>query len=319
MGTHNISKLSQAIKSYVHSIHNDNQTIRNDISFVRNRIPALEDGVDALQQNQNHRRHDQIMEWISSTNFPAQQSDLMARRQEGTGQWFLKSPEFAKWLRTPRDTLYCPGIPGAGKTMIAAITIDFLTRNVQSEVIGVAYIYCNYKAQADQTVSNLLAAILKQLVCARPSIVEPVSCLYEHHALRNTRPSLEEIFSTLQSIVRNYSSVYVILDALDECSYQDSTSSRLLAKFYDLQKEADLRIMVTSRFIHDVEKKFKSMARLEVRAHDTDVKQFVEGQIYRLPNCVQRDKVLRDFVQDKIVEAVDGMLVDCAPFGIVVS
>ena len=303
------------------SIHSDNQTIKNDISFVRNRMPALEDGVDALQQNQHHRKHDEMMEWISSTNFPAQQSDLIGRIQEGTGQWFLKSPEFAKWLRTPIDSLYCPGIPGAGKTMIAAIAIDYLSKNVQSEAIGVAFVYCNYKAQADQTVASLLAAILKQLAIVRgqPSTPEPVSSLYENHARRNTKPSLEEIFSALRSVVRNYSSVYLVLDALDECSYQDGTRSRLLTKFHDLQREADLRIMITSRFTHDVEKKFKFTTRLEVRANDMDVKRFVEGQIYRLPSCVQRDKALQNFVQDKIVQAADGMLVICVPFTILVA
>ena len=307
MRAHNISKLSQAIKSDIHCIRNNNQKIMRDMNFVRSCLTALEEGVGTLHQNQTRQQFDQILEWISSTNFPAQQSDLIARRQEGTGEWFLTSTEFTKWFQTPRDTLYCPGIPGAGKTMIAAITIDRLVKYIQSEAIGVAYIYCDYKAQADQTVTSLLASILKQLVCARLSIAEPVLYMYEHHSRQNTRPSLEEIFNTLQSIIRNYSTVYLILDALDECSYQDGTRGWLLAKFHELQKDVDLRIMVTSRFIHDLGKEFKSAARLEIRANDSDVRRFIEGQIDRLPNCVKRDKVLQEFVKDRIVEAVDGM------------
>jgi len=313
MDAHNISKLSQAIQGYVHCIYINNQTIMNDIHFVRNCIPAIEEGVNAFHQYRNHQRYDQIMEWISSTNFPAQQSDLIDRSQKGTGEWFLQSTEFSKWLRTPRDTLYCPGIPGAGKTMIAAITVNHLVKYVQSEVIGVTYIFCNYKTQVDQTVTNLLATILKQLVCTRSSVAEPALHLYEHHSRRNTRPSLEEIFTILQSVIRNYSTVYLILDALDECSYQDGIHSWLLVKFRELQKEADLRIMVTSRFLHDIEKEFKSTTRLEIRANDIDVRRFIEGQIYRLPNCVQRDEALQDFVKEKIVEAVDGMLVTHIP------
>ena len=48
-------------------------------------------------------------------DFPAQQSDIIGRRQEGTGQWFLNAPDIVKWLREPKETLFCPGIPGAGK------------------------------------------------------------------------------------------------------------------------------------------------------------------------------------------------------------
>lgn len=67
--------------------------------------------------------------------------------------------------------------------------------------------------------------------------------------------------------------------------------------------------MVTSRFIPDIENKFKSTPRLEVRASNADVKRFVAGQMYRLPKCVQRDDELQGFVQDRIADAVDGMLV----------
>lgn len=193
--------------------------------------------------------------------------------------------------------------------MMAAITINHLSETVQSDTIGVAYIYCNYKAQADQTATSLLAAILKQLMQAQSSIAEPVARLYDHHAKRRTKPSLEEVFTALQSVSANYSSVYVVVDALDECPDKDRARSQLLARLRSLQQNIDLHLMVTSRFIPDIEVEFRSMPRLEVRVSDADVKHFVAGQMDRLPKCVQRDDELQDLVQDKIVQAVDGMLV----------
>jgi len=297
----------------MNTIHSDNQAIKDNTSFVRKAMPALGMGVDAIQQDQSRQRCDNILEWISSTDFPAQQSDFIARRQDGTGLWFLNSPEFTKWIHGSNQTLFCPGIPGAGKTIMAATTIDHLLGTVQSNTVGVAYIYCNYKATTDQNTTSLLAAILKQLVQARPAIAEPVTRLYNHHANR-TRPSLEETLSALQSVLTNYSSVYVVVDALDECQEKDGTRSQLLAKLRDLQRKADVRLMVTSRFIPDIENEFRLMPRLEIRASDADVERFVMGQMYRLPKCVQRDNELQRFVQDKIVEAVDGMSVFRTPF-----
>lgn len=223
--------------------------------------------------------------------------------------WFVNSPEFTSWLHEPKQTLFCPGIPGAGKTMMAAITVDHLLKTVQSSAIGVSYIYCNYKAQADQNTTILLAAILKQLVRNRPSIADPVTRLYDLHAARNTRPSLEEIFSALQSVLTSYSTVYVIIDSLDECADKDGTRSQLLAKLRDLRRKTDLHLMATSRLIPDIVQEFNGIPTLEVRASDTDVQQFIAGQIYRLPKCIQRDNKLQGSVQDKIVEAVDGMYV----------
>jgi ankyrin repeat protein len=294
------------------TIHSDNQAIKDNTSFVRKAISTLGTGVDVILQDQSHQQRDNILEWISSTDFPALQSDFIARRQDGTGLWFLDSPEFSKWIHGLNQTLFCPGIPGAGKTIMAATTIDHLLRTLQSDTIGVAYIYCNYKAKANQNTTSLLASILKQLVQARPSIAEPVTRLYND--LNQARPSLEEIHSALQSILTNYSSVYIVVDALDECQEKDGTRSQLLVKLRDLQRKADMRLMITSRFIPDIENEFRLALRLEVRANDADVKRFVMGQISRLPKCVQRDKELQRIVQDKIAGAVDGMLAFRTPF-----
>jgi hypothetical protein len=133
--------------------------------------------------------------------------------------------------------------------------------------------------------------------------------LHEHHSRRSTRPLLKEVFTTLKSVVKDYSRVYLVVDALDECPAEDGTRGRLLANILDLQKEAgtDLHLMVTSRFIPDIEEKFKEALRLEVRASDEDVKKFVAGQMDRLPNVVQRNEELKDLVKNEITQAVDGM------------
>jgi Cdc6-like AAA superfamily ATPase len=231
----------------------------------------------------------------------------MGRRQERTGQWFLDAPEFARWLCQPKETLFCPGIPGAGKTMIAAIAIDHLLKTVQSSSIGVAYVYCNYKAQEEQDATSLLAAILKQLVQVRPSLVEPIKQLHRQHASGGTKPSLDEIFGALRLVLASYSTVHVVIDALDECRDRDGTRRQFLAKLRDLQAGTNLRLMVTSRFIPEIVDEFREALTLEVQASRADVKRFVVGQIYRLPKCVQRDSALQGIVQEKIVEAVDGM------------
>lgn len=259
----------------------------------------------AVQQEQLRKT---ILDWLSLTDFPTRLSDFIGRKEEGTGSWFFEATQFENWIQGPNQTLFCPGMPGAGKTMIAAMAIDHLSK--QSESNGGAYIFCNYQPRAEQqNVVVLLAAILRQLVQAKPSIPESILRLHEHHSKRDTRPSLEEISTTLKSIVRDYSRVYLVVDALDECPAEDGTRSKLLAEIRGLQKEkgTDLRLMVTSRFIPDIEDKFKEALRLEVRASDKDVEKFVTGQIGRLPNVVQRNEELKDLVKNEITQAVDGM------------
>jgi hypothetical protein len=193
--------------------------------------------------------------------------------------------------------------------MVAAIAIDHLLKLVQSSSHGVAYVYCNYKAQEEQDVSRIVAAILKQLVQARPLLAEPVERLHKQHAERGTRPSPDEVFSALQDVVAHYSTIHIVVDALDECQDSDGTRRQFLAKLRDLQAGRDIRLMATSRFIPEIVDWFNKALKLEVQASEDDVKRFVAGQICRLPRCIQRDPALQEIVQEKIVKAVDGMYV----------
>ncbi|KAL9049918.1 MAG: hypothetical protein Q9162_006945 [Coniocarpon cinnabarinum] len=80
----------------------------------------------SLRDTQAQQQHVLVMQWLSPTDFDAQQHDIISRRQDGTAQWFLNSPEFKKWFQGSCKTLFCPGIPGAGKTMMAAVAVEYL-------------------------------------------------------------------------------------------------------------------------------------------------------------------------------------------------
>lgn len=281
------------------------QAIKDDATFLRAQLPVIQSGVDAIRQQHDAAKHRTLLEWTSASDYPAQQSDIIKRREQGTGQWFLDAHEVSRWLDEPKATLFCPGIPGAGKTMISAIAIDHLLNTAQHSTHGVAYVYCNYKAQEEQDESSMLAAILKQLVSGRPSAIEHIERLHEKHADRGTKPSAGEITNALRNVLSHFPYVYVVIDALDEC--KKGNRHQLLAKLKELQAGRDVRLLVTARFIPDIEDAFRAALMLEVQASKEDVKRFIAGQIYRLPTCIQRNAALQDMVQETIPNAVDGM------------
>ena len=272
-------------------------------------MPALE--INEFQQVQHNYRQE-IALWLSPIDFTTLQSDLMARREEGTGLWFLNSSAFSEWIHKSNQTLFCHGIPGAGKTIIAAATIDHLLKTVQSNTAGIAYIYFNYKAQECQNTIAVLGAILKQLILASPSVPESLVRLYEHHAIQQTRLSLKEIFHIEQAVLRTYSSVYIVIDALDEC-IDSATRTEVLAKLHDLQSKTNLHLMVTSRPFPDITSMFRLTPKLDVQASradlEADLERFVAGQIHSLSLCIQHDAELQRMVKIKTVEAADGMSV----------
>ena len=203
--------------------------------------------------------------------------------------------------------MFCFGIPGAGKTTISAIAIDNLLQIAYGNDIAVAYIYCNYKADQDQTTTALPAAVLKQLVQFRPITDKAVQQLYNRHTNQQTRPSLKEIRDTLCIVLTRFSCTYVVVDALDECPNHNGTRHQFLAELCKLQTDTDLRLMFTSRAISEIENEFGKALTLEVRASPEDVGKYVSSRIDQLSNCIRDDDALQKLVLEKISETANGM------------
>ncbi|KAH9209728.1 hypothetical protein DL95DRAFT_449184 [Leptodontidium sp. 2 PMI_412] len=173
---------------------------------------ATKDGVERLhkrQDTQEHRQetrdreqeHSNILNWLTPIDYAAQQQDFISRRQEGTGQWLLESEEFQSWINTDKQTLFCSGIPRARKTILTSIVVEELTTRFSNDLtVGIAHLYCNFRRKDEQKAQDLLASLLKQLSEKPSSLPDSIKSLYGKHKEKRTRPSLDEISRTLQSV-----------------------------------------------------------------------------------------------------------------------
>jgi Cdc6-like AAA superfamily ATPase len=264
-----------------------------------------------MDQLHKRKEHQAILDWLTAIDYAPQQSDFISRRQDGTGRWLLDSTEFQKWLETDKQTLFCPGIPGAGKTIITSIIVDELCTKFQSDAsVGIAYIYCNFQRQREQKPADLLASLLKQLVQEQRFVPENVKTFYERHKNKRTRPSFDEILKELHSVVADYSRAFIIIDALDECQVSNGGRQRLLAEIFNLQTKTRANFLATSRFIPETVKEFEGRStRLEIRASDNDLQRYLDGHMSRLPSFALRSPDLQNEVKTAIINAVDGMYV----------
>jgi hypothetical protein len=279
---------------------------------VQERIMDVSRGVDTILHRQHDQEHEQILKWLTPIDYASQQNDYLRRRQSGTGQWLLDSEKYQAWLKTSRQTLFCPGIPGAGKTILTSIVInDLITRFQNDPSIGIAYIFCNFRRKDDQKAEDLLASLLKQLSQERPSLPDIVKDLYGRHKDKRTRPPLEEISRTLQSVAAMYSGVFIIVDALDECQVYDGCRTRFLLEIFNLQAKCGANLFATSRFIPEIKERFEGSISLEIRASNEDVRRYLNGHMSQLPGFVRRSQELQDKVKTEIVKAVGGMYVVC--------
>ncbi|KAF2175608.1 ankyrin [Zopfia rhizophila CBS 207.26] len=264
----------------------------------------------------NTKHVSKVAHWLTPVNFFAQQSDIIARRENSTGSWFLNSEEYKKWVGGREQTLFCPGRPGAGKTMMSSIVVDDLWKTFgNNDRIGITCLFCSYKRQNEQRLADLLAALLKQLVQERPVLPGAVEILHRTHTGTNTRPSSDELLEALRSVVESYSRVFIILDALDECINTDKTRECLSHEIFKLQKQTGISLFATSRIIPAIMKEFEGYAPLEIRASDEDMQKYLGSRMTRQPSCISGNSDLQQEVRTKFVTAAGGLFLLARLFG----
>jgi hypothetical protein len=193
-------------------------------------------------------------------------------------------------------------------TISRSTVIDKLQTQLSSQNIGLAFVYCNYKERDSQTLANIVASLVQQLVQCHTTIPDEVRALYTQYNPNNTRPSGEEFSKLLQSLVARFSQVYIVVDALDECNQE--TRSKFIKKLQGLP--ANLHLLCTSRHLGDIQEAFAEASHLEIRASDADIAQYLEAQILQVPKLVKFCKKAGDLqssIIEKLVEKADGMSV----------
>ena len=203
--------------------------------------------------------------------------------------------------------LFCPGLPGAGKTFLASIVIDYLGgRFGNKSDVGIAYHYCDFRRRDHENASVIRASILKQLAQCLGSLPDALSTLYEKNKAKGTRPSSKEIAGALESVASLHSRVFIVIDGLDECPGPERR--QILAQLRGLK---GANALVTSRAIPEIvnDKQFEGSSVLEIRASDTDVRKYLDRNMPKLGGFVMRDRQLQEHICQAIMGSIGGMYV----------
>ena len=208
-------------------------------NFFSNVSFHVKDGVDRLNRQHSDQERRVLADWLAPADFANQHTEFITERQEGTGEWLLSSWEYTELRTGTQRTLLCPGIPGAGKTTLSSIVVDDLWKHFDKYAeCAVTYAYCSYKRQHEQTLANLIATLLRQLLQEMPDIPDAFQSLYQQYVHKNTRPSVQELRTLLHSVTENYSKVFIVIDALDECTNVDGTRDSFLSELFLLQNQS---------------------------------------------------------------------------------
>lgn len=265
--------------------------------------------VAELCNTENERQRALIVKWFAPANFAAHQNDIFARRHQGTNAWFLKTPKYCDWRHNPGSTILCNGAPGSGKTVMAATIIDDLRRRfAQEKNVVVVYHYCNFNRPNEQTYHFILASLVGQLFEELPSVPKIVSDIFKQHQSRHTKPLESDLQEILITLTADYSRVFLVIDGLDE-SPSAAERSKLLTSLPGLEKYPceTVSVCLTSRDLPEITWRFSESTKIEIRAQDQDVKNYLTARLPELETIEPENQSFQREIVDRILEASNGM------------
>jgi hypothetical protein len=252
---------------------------------------ASEDIVDAFANSAKTRSRNQeerlgkICSWLSAPDPSTNYHKAHKQRQAQTGLWLLESAKFADWKERAASRLWLYGIPGCGKTILSSTVVEHLLQHCHNNArVVTAYFYFDFNDAQKQDLELMLRSLLCQLLRCTVVIPNSVNALFSSCENGSRQPSLHELLDVARQVAQGFAHVYVVLDALDECS-QRSELMDMLETVAGWQLD-NLHLLMTSRKERDIERSLESYVEekdavcLQRDIVDKDIQRYVQQRLH---------------------------------------
>ena len=189
--------------------------------------------------------------------------------------------------------------------------IDSLCDQGRKESIAVAGFYCDFLSREEQTVTNVVGAILKQLV-GRGGIPNYVRKAFQEGKTefggRGLR--LADLMGMLRTTIVSLPRVFICIDALDE--FLPKCLPELLESLRDIVRGSpSTRIFLTGRphVKEDIQRYFANVAVIPISPNTDDIRNYLEMRLDRDPEPEAMSNDLRADIVRVILDKISDMYV----------
>ena len=150
----------------------------------------------------------------------------------------------------------------------------------------------------------MAASLLRQLIVQLGTLIFNLNCKKRHDEAMNRPLELSEILEDINSCFNEFSSVFVFLDGLDECSNDQQNE---IIEFIQKLRSSTIRLFLTSQPHLDTQVlELENVDPLNISARDEDIKLYVRQRINTHRPKITADKDLI-FASLTNTEEADGM------------
>ncbi|RDA96188.1 hypothetical protein CP533_1689 [Ophiocordyceps camponoti-saundersi (nom. inval.)] len=218
------------------------------LKSVNENLESVKSGVQGLRQGEYDRR---MKEWLSPPDLSLNFNRAKESRHPGTGKWFLESSTFRDWESGKRSKLWLHAGPGSGKTVLMTTVVDHL-RDGSRIVLP---FYFDFRDKSKTTVDSMLHCVVSDLCKTSRDCRHELDSLYKSCGSGGKQPDTDSLSISLVSVmskVKCPKDVYIVIDALDECTERKSLLRRL-KQMFDCPETRDIHLLATSRQEQDLQ------------------------------------------------------------------
>ena len=184
---------------------------------------------------------------------------------------------------------------------------------------SLAFFYCDFREDQKKDLRGLLSSLLVQLCHQSDSYSDILSRFYSERANGSRHPSDDVLAGCLKDLLKHpgHAPVYLIVDALDECSNTSSIPSprdEILNLIEELIKSEipNLRICVTSRPEPDIKNFLDPLVLQSISLHDEsgqkrDIEEYIASVINTNPKNKKWKAADKQLVIDALTRKAGGM------------
>ncbi|KAK1757210.1 ankyrin repeat-containing domain protein [Echria macrotheca] len=244
----------------------------------------------------------QIRDWLQPTDFGSESSEFhrhLSSQSLGTGLWICNTDEYHKWHNSPdHGSLWVKGVPGAGKSVVAASLIRHLQT---TEDCPVLFFFFRNIIAANYTPRALIQDWLVQLL---PHSPKAQFALHARLQTKLAETSDDDLFAIFLGGLSCVPRIYCVVDALDE---MESNSGPFLERLNSLAtfRPASLKLFMTSRPKRHLQSVLRDSSivhiSLQQRLVDIDILSYLRGRAATIFDGASNE---RQDVQQHIVDMV---------------
>ncbi|EGR51086.1 uncharacterized protein TRIREDRAFT_104180 [Trichoderma reesei QM6a] len=227
-----------------------------------------------------------IRQWLQPTAYDVAGGEFrrhLSSHVAGTGRWLTSSDAYQKWLDSEEHgLLWIKGIPGSGKSVMAASLIDELAKSHPGS--PVLFFFFRQIIDANHEPRALLRDWMDQLLIYSPPLQTQLKTYVEaHRAVESV--SLEDMWKHLRLAFASLPArVFCVADALDEIDCGHDGFLQALGELGGWRPKT-VKVLITSRPVASVEMPLRKTPCLHIRLQeelvDVDIATYVHFTLSR--------------------------------------